>query len=256
MPSVRFCARPSGNTSTSLAVKSVSRAEVAAYNTTRTGPMTSTSLRRGAVVYTSTSRRCSTARWSFGPQGNTFGLQQAAPPAVGTGSCGSNTNRSAAPAGAASSAGAGTGKPAPPPPAVGTPRASRGVFIGGRVQAKPAIARQRVGMPAALQVEALPMRARRPLPLLAPAVHAHHKHPHGSLRKQRRVFAFQKLVEPLHLNPAQRHIGIRSEVHAVQLRRLVVGPRPDQYAVHARALAQAFVSLQIALHEIVEPSAH
>src|ERR1035441_139672 len=83
MPSVRFCARPSGNTSTSLAVKSVSRAEVAAYNTTRTGPMTSTSLRRGAVVYTSTSRRCSTARWSFGPQGNTFGLQQAAPPAVG-----------------------------------------------------------------------------------------------------------------------------------------------------------------------------
>src|ERR1035438_5881740 len=76
MPSVRFCARPSGNTSTSLAVKSVSRAEVAAYNTTRTGPMTSTSLRRGAVVYTSTSRRCSTARWSFGPQGNTFGLQE------------------------------------------------------------------------------------------------------------------------------------------------------------------------------------
>src|ERR1022692_2658927 len=249
MPSVRFCARPSGNTSTSLAVKSVSRAEVAAYNTTRTGPMTSTSLRRGAVVYTSTSRRCSTARGSFGPQGNTFGLQQAAPPAVGTGSCGSNTNRSAA----ASSAGA--GRRSLPTPATGLagPQPSR---EKGSPCARRRSARQRVGVPAALQVEALPMRARRPLPLLAPAVHAHHKHPHGSLRKQRRVFAFQKLVEPLHLNPAQRHIGIRSEVHAVQFHRLVVGPRPDQYAVYARALAQTFVSLQIALHEIVEPSAH
>src|SRR5688572_6286784 len=57
-------------------------------------PVTSTSSFRAAVEYTSTSGLPSTSRWSMGPQGNTFGLQQTAPPRVGTGLLGSYTNSS------------------------------------------------------------------------------------------------------------------------------------------------------------------
>src|ERR1700683_876565 len=85
MPSVRLRASPSGNTSTSLAVKSVSAADVAAYSTTRTGPVTSRSCFKGALEYTRTYLRFSTGRGSRGPQGGIFGSQHTAPPCVGTG---------------------------------------------------------------------------------------------------------------------------------------------------------------------------
>src|ERR1700682_3571532 len=84
-------ASPLGKTSTSLAVKSVSGWLVDAYRTTRTGPVTSRSRLSGALVYTSTSLRVSTPRWSRGPQGNAFGLQHTAPPSVGAGLFGSYT---------------------------------------------------------------------------------------------------------------------------------------------------------------------
>src|SRR6185503_5249496 len=49
MPSVRFCAKPLGQTSTSFAVKSVSTADDFAYNSSDTGPVASTSSDIGGV---------------------------------------------------------------------------------------------------------------------------------------------------------------------------------------------------------------
>src|SRR3984885_1841032 len=94
MPSVKLRASPFGNTSTSLAVKSVSGADVDAKRTTRIGPVTSRSCFKGALVYTRTSLRFSTGRWSMGPQGKIFGSQHTAPPRVGTGLRGSYVNES------------------------------------------------------------------------------------------------------------------------------------------------------------------
>lgn len=50
MPSMMFMARPSGWTSTSLAVQSLPDAEVSACRTTVSGPVTSTSWSRAGVV--------------------------------------------------------------------------------------------------------------------------------------------------------------------------------------------------------------
>src|SRR6266487_2551604 len=93
MPSQTFRARPSGHTSTSLAVKSVSRAELAAHSSSATGPVTSRSCSSGAEVNTSTSLRRSTGRWSKIPGSRPYGERQ--PPRVGTGSRGSYAKRSA-----------------------------------------------------------------------------------------------------------------------------------------------------------------
>src|SRR5438876_614979 len=63
MPSVRIIARPSGYTSTSLPVKSVSRADDATNRRNSIGPITSTGRSSTGVLYTSTSARVSTALW-------------------------------------------------------------------------------------------------------------------------------------------------------------------------------------------------
>src|ERR1035437_7990147 len=113
IPSVRLRASPLGNTSTSFAVKSVSRALEATYNTSCTLPRASKSCFSGLVVYTRTSLRCSTGRWSMGPQGKTLGLQHTAPPRVGP----VRVARLAV--------------PPPPPPRAFSPRAGRGGGGGG-----------------------------------------------------------------------------------------------------------------------------
>ncbi|SKU80947.1 Uncharacterised protein [Mycobacteroides abscessus subsp. abscessus] len=64
MPLLRFTAVPSGCTATSFAVKSVSGADDDAHRSTLIGPVISVLVVSGAVVYVSTSGRCSTARWS------------------------------------------------------------------------------------------------------------------------------------------------------------------------------------------------
>ena len=85
IPSHRLTAYPSGCTSTSLAVKSVSGPSVLAYRVTDTGPVTSRSSVSGSDVNTSTSLRYSTGRWSYAPQDTTSELQQVHPPTVGAG---------------------------------------------------------------------------------------------------------------------------------------------------------------------------
>src|SRR5215468_990921 len=97
MPSVTDSARPSGQTSTSLAVKSVLAAEVAACRVTLTGPVTSRSEASDSLVKDSTSGRASTPRWSRGPGSQLTPpappVSSVAPPTVGTGSRGSWTYR-------------------------------------------------------------------------------------------------------------------------------------------------------------------
>ena len=73
IPSARFLAYPEGLTSTSLATKSVSRAELDANSVTVIGPVTSMYCSNGGVVYTSTSCLASTGRWSNTPGATRLG---------------------------------------------------------------------------------------------------------------------------------------------------------------------------------------
>src|SRR4029078_8995640 len=91
IPSLRFCAKPFGQTSTSFAVKYVSTADDFAYRSSITGPVTSVSSVNGAVEYTTTSSRASTGRWSRGPGGMCVLSQHNGPPIVRTGFAGSYT---------------------------------------------------------------------------------------------------------------------------------------------------------------------
>ena len=80
--------------------------------------------------------------------------------------------------------------------------------------AQGAVTLERVGAAGAVQVE-IP-RARllgRPLALRAPSVGAHHEDLDRRFGNQRRVFPHQPLVEPLQLQRAHRHRGLRSEIH-------------------------------------------
>ena len=70
IPSIRLLAQPQGDTSMSLAVKSVSGAELAAYRVTVIGPVISRSSDKTFELYTSTSGRASMERWSKVPPGN------------------------------------------------------------------------------------------------------------------------------------------------------------------------------------------
>ena len=83
---------PSGWTSTSMAVKSVSVAEVDAYRVAVIGPVTSTACSRGGVVNTRMSSRSAMSARSKGPGG--VGPNMRLPPRVGTGFIGSKTNSS------------------------------------------------------------------------------------------------------------------------------------------------------------------
>lgn len=70
------------NGQTRLYIQSVSRPSVAANSLIRTGPAIASGHFRASLVYTSTSFRASTGRWSFGPAG--VGVpQQLLPPTVG-----------------------------------------------------------------------------------------------------------------------------------------------------------------------------
>ena len=80
---------------------------------------------------------------------------------------------------------------------------------------------------------------RRPLPLFPPAVRAHQEQSDRRRREQGRVLPFQPLIEPLQLQGADGDGGIPAEVHARQGHRHVVGPRPDEHAMHAGGLARA-----------------
>ena len=91
MPSVRFWAKPLGQTSTSFPVKSVSTAEVLTYKSSETGPVTSVLWVKAGVVKTRTSPRASAGRWSSGPRPVGKGPQHSGPPMVGTASLGSYT---------------------------------------------------------------------------------------------------------------------------------------------------------------------
>ena len=89
MPSVRKIARPSGNTSTSLPVKSVSGAEEEAYSVSDTCPVTSSGSVSTGEVKQSTSSRASAGRWSTGPAAFAVDGIMTRPPRLGTGRRGS-----------------------------------------------------------------------------------------------------------------------------------------------------------------------
>src|SRR5438552_10658947 len=89
IPLVRFCAKPFGQTSTSIPVKSVSTAELLTNKSSETGPVTSVSFANAGVVNTSTSLRASTGLWSSGPIPVGSAPQHSGPPIVGTASVGS-----------------------------------------------------------------------------------------------------------------------------------------------------------------------
>jgi hypothetical protein len=223
MPSVRFCARPSGNTSTSLAVKSVSRAEVAAYSTTRTGPTTSTSVRqrrrgrrarRGAVP-----RRAGPSD----PKETPWDCSRPRRPRWARGLA-DRTRRSV---GRAS-------------------RACEGVQL--------AIARQRVGAAAAGQIEAL--RCARG---------GHSRSSRQRSRPSRRCAreAAKAAACPClsgtgrttALRSRAGHIGLRPKSTPSSFAAMLWGHGPIRIG-DAGVLRRRCVGVQIALHEIVEPSAH
>src|SRR6185312_12912572 len=89
MFSIRLNARPSGYTSSSRQVKSVSFRLDETYSVTVIGPLISTPSLNGSVVYTSTSFRASTGRWSNEPKCTAFPSQHPPPPYVWTGFAGS-----------------------------------------------------------------------------------------------------------------------------------------------------------------------
>ncbi len=88
MPSARLAANPSGLTSTSFAVKSVSGADDSTHSSTRTGPATATGASSTGELKQSTSSRRSTSDWSSIPAPMIVGIS-VFPPTVGTGSRGS-----------------------------------------------------------------------------------------------------------------------------------------------------------------------
>src|SRR6266480_2865500 len=67
MPSHRLMDLPDASTTQNLAKKSVCSMLERTYNSALTGPITSISCSRTALVYTSTSARASNERLSFGP---------------------------------------------------------------------------------------------------------------------------------------------------------------------------------------------
>ena len=81
---------PSGYTSISFTVKSVSRASDETYSVTPIVPLTSSPSSNDSVVYTSTSSRpASTSRWSNAPASIAPPVQHTLPPHDTTGSIGS-----------------------------------------------------------------------------------------------------------------------------------------------------------------------
>src|SRR5690554_2770383 len=88
IPSETGMADPSGYTSTSLIIQSVSNPSVAAWSFILTGPAMVIGSVRKSLVYTSTSLRRSNTLWSLGPE-IVGEPQQLFPPYVGTGFSGS-----------------------------------------------------------------------------------------------------------------------------------------------------------------------
>src|SRR6202049_4869687 len=91
MPSVKFWAKPFGQTSTSFPVKSVSTAELLTQRSSPIGPVTSVLWVNAGEENTSTSPRASADRWSCGPTPVGSAEQQSGPPIVGIASLGSYT---------------------------------------------------------------------------------------------------------------------------------------------------------------------
>ena len=64
------------------------------------------------------------------------------------------------------------------------------------------------------------------------------------------------MVEPFHLQRANGNLGIRPKIHAFEMVRHAVRPWPHQNPVQPAGLLQRRIGLQIALDEVVVPSAH
>ena len=134
MPSVRLRAEPHASTSTSLAVKSVSAAEVAAVQREGYRPGNLDIGREGRRRVAQTSLRPSNSCWSYAPPGTKDGPQHSGPPRVGTGSRGSyrNTSGDSSPAASVDSTpspGRGIGPTAAVQVVVGEPGSSQRPFL-------------------------------------------------------------------------------------------------------------------------------
>src|SRR5438270_1869668 len=165
-------ARPSGCTSTSLPVKSVSRTEEAKNSRNSIGPTASRGRSRTGVLYTSTSSRSSTERRSRAPSACAPG-RMTCPPIVGTGRHGVVQNY------------------------VG--RLFTGCFHRER-----AVAMQVVRVSSAVQViRAVVCVGNRPIGLRAPALDSHHKQENRWLFLNIVVLVPQPPVEPTQADAGQ-----------------------------------------------------